>query len=50
MRYGYFGYAGLSIAAAAAGALVGEATRNWRREPGAREPAEGRSGGAKLEG
>ncbi|HTB59685.1 MAG TPA: glycosyltransferase family 39 protein [Polyangia bacterium] len=50
MRYGYFGYAGLSIAAAAAGALVGEATRDWRRRPGARAAAEGQSSGAKLRG
>jgi hypothetical protein len=50
MRYGYFGYAGLSIAAAAAGALVGEATRNWRRGLSSRAAAEGQSAGAKLEG
>jgi len=50
MRYGYFGYAGLSIAAASVGGLVDEATRNWRRGPGASAAAEGRSAGAKLEG
>jgi hypothetical protein len=31
MRYGYFGYAGLSIAACGAGAQLGEAIRKWRR-------------------
>jgi len=50
MRYGYFGYAGLSIAACAASAVVGEAIRNRRRATGAREGAEGQSAGAKLLG
>jgi hypothetical protein len=35
MRYGYFGYAGLSIAGAGAGALLGEAIGKWRRARGA---------------
>jgi hypothetical protein len=34
MRYGYFGYAGLSIAAAGAGALIGGAIREWRYASG----------------
>jgi hypothetical protein len=50
MRYGYFGYAGLSIAASAACALAGEALRNRLRAGGAPAAAEAQTAGAKLPG
>jgi hypothetical protein len=41
MRYGYFGYAGLSIAACGAVALIDEAIRNRRRVIGSERLLDG---------
>ena len=46
MRYGYFGYAGLSIAACGAGALIGEAIGKRRHATGVQ--AGSRSGDAEM--